>query len=357
MNKLLAYFCFTLVWISTHAFCLHSGALRLQTNALIFSGNANIELSQKIAKLLNTPLGEADITRFNDGEVKIQIKESVRNKHVFIVQPICSNLEQSVNDNLMELFLLIRTMKRASADKITVIIPYYGYARQDRKVKSRVPISAADVAFMLEKAGADRVVAIDLHCDQIQGFFQNIPVDNLCASLVCAPYIATKKLSNAVVVSPDAGGVERANQFILDLNKNGMSAELAVISKQRLKAGVISSMQLIGNVENTDAIIVDDLCDTGGTLAKAAQLLKDNGARRVFAVITHPVFSGEALKIIETSVIDEIIITDTIPLRGQAPEKITVISVAPLLSRAIVYINSGQSLSTLFREHENKHIV
>lgn len=356
MNHMLKFFCLALICMQGHAYNLRKEVKRFQSNALIFSGTANLELSQKIAQYLDLPLGKATVDRFNDGEIKIQIKESVRNKHVFIVQPVCTNLEQSVNDNLVELILLIRTMKRASAGEITVVVPYYGYARQDRKVKARVPISAADIAFLLETAGADRVVAVDLHCNQIQGFFQSIPVDNLCASLVCAPYIAHKELSNIVVVSPDAGGVERANQFILDLAKKDVNAELAVISKQRLKAGVVSSMQLIGDVRNADAIIVDDMCDTGGTLVKAAQLLKDNGVRRVFAVITHPVFSGPALTILNNSAIDEMIITDTVPLRAPAPDKITVISVAPLLAKAILHINAGQSVSSLFTELTNKQI-
>ena len=299
---------------------------------------------------MDLPLGAIKVGRFNDGEIQIQVEESVRNKDVFIIQPTCPSVKQSVNDNLMELCLLIRTMKRASAASITVVIPYYGYARQDRKVKARVPISAADVAYLLEQSGATRVVTVDLHCGQIQGFFQNIPVDNLYASLVFTPYIVAKPLQKVVVVSPDAGGVERANQFIQDLGRKGMAADLAVISKQRAKAGVISSMHLIGDVKDADAIIIDDMCDTGGTLVKAAQLLKDNGARRVFAVITHAVFSDQALSLIDASVIDEMIITDTIPLRGIAPSNLKIISVAPLLANAILRIKMGESVSSLFKE-------
>lgn len=322
---------------------------QFQNNALIFSGNSNPELAQKVVDLLNIPLGKAKIGTFNDGEIQIQIEESVRNKDVFIIQPTCSSITQSVNDNLVELCLLIRTMKRASAASITAVIPYYGYARQDRKTKSRVPISAADIAYILEQCGATRIITIDLHCGQIQGFFQNIPVDNLCASVEFSHYFADKKLNKIVVVSPDAGGVERASQFILELQKKGISADLAIISKQRAKPGVISSMNLIGDVKDCEAIIIDDMCDTGGTLVKAAQLLKDSGARRVFAAVTHPVFSGQALKLIGESVIEEMIITDTIPLRGNAPSNIKIMSIAPLLSKAILRIQLGESVSELFK--------
>ncbi len=315
----------------------------------LFSGNANLELSQKVAEYLDIPLGKAKVGTFNDGEIQIQIEENIRNKDIFIIQPTCRSTNASVNDNLMELYLLIRTMKRASAASVTVVIPYYGYARQDRKSKSRVPISAADIAYMLEEAGASRVVTIDLHCGQIQGFFQNIPVDNLYASVAFAHYIAEKKLNKIVVVSPDAGGVERANQFIQDLGRKGITADLAIISKQRASAGVISTMNLIGDVRGADAIIIDDMCDTGGTLAKAAQLVKDSGAAHVFAAVTHPVFSGQALKIIGESVLDEMIITDTIPLRGQAPVNMKVISIAPLLANAILRIHLGESVSALFK--------
>lgn len=321
----------------------------IRQDAILFSGNANPELARNVAVHLGVPLGKAKVARFNDGEIQIHIDENVRNKHVYIIQPTCPSASQSINDNLMELFLLIRTMKRSSAASITVIVPYYGYARQDRKLRARVPISAADIACMIEHAGATRVVTIDLHCGQIQGFFQNVPCDNLYGSVVFAPYIAQKELSNIVVVSPDAGGVERANQFILELGKKGISADMAVISKQREKAGVVGSMHLIGDVRGADAIIIDDMCDTGGTLCKAAELLKQNGARRVFAVITHPVFSKNALETIGNSVIDEMIIADTIPLRGEAPANMRVISMASLLADAIACLDQGESLSALFR--------
>jgi len=320
------------------------------TNAqiMLFSGNANKELAQKIADYLQVSLGESIVSTFNDGEIQIQIKESVRGHDVFIIQPTCHTATQSVNDTIMELFLLVRTMQRASAKSITVVVPYYGYARQDRKAMSRVPISAADVAMMLEIGGVDRVLTIDLHCGQIQGFFRNAPVDNLFSSPIFIDYFVKKELSNVVVVSPDAGGVDRAYKFAQQLRKKGVSAEMALISKRRASAGVIESMYLIGDVNGADAIIVDDICDTAGTLVKAAQLLKDHGANRVFAVIPHGVFSGNALDKIRNSVICEMVIADTIPLREQAPSNLTILSVSALLGDAIVRIHRGESVSALF---------
>lgn len=315
---------------------------------MLFTGNANIELAQKVAEYLEIPLGSALVKEFNDGEIRIHVQESVRGQDVYIVQPTCQNDSQSVNDNLMELFLLVRTMKRASAASITAVIPYYGYARQDRKTTSRVPISAADIALLLETAGIDRLVTVDLHCGQIQGFFRNVPVDNLFASTLFVSYIESKGLENIVVVSPDAGGVERAKKFSESLNKRGIETDMALISKERAQAGVVASMNLIGCVEGCCAIIIDDLCDTGGTLVKAAQLLKDNGASRVFAIVTHPVFSGQALEKIRNSVLEEMITSDTIPLRGEVPSNVHLISVAPLLGEAIRRIDQGESISVLF---------
>jgi len=315
---------------------------------MLFSGNANYALAEKIADYLDVPLGNALVSKFNDGEINIQIKENVRKQHVFIIQSTGPSENQSVNDNLMELYLLIRTLRRASAKTITVVMPYYGYARQDRKTKPRVPISASDIACMLEQAGADRVVTVDLHCGQIQGFFHNAPVDNLYASPVFTNYFMNKNLDNLVIVSPDAGGVERAKKFQERLARFGIPSCMALISKQRAQAGVVGSMQLIGDVENANAIIVDDLCDTGGTLVRAAQLLKDNGAQNVYAAITHPVFSNNALEKISNSIIKEMIIADTIPLQGEIPSNINVISIAPLLGEAIRCIEKGTSISALF---------
>ena len=318
-------------------------------NMVLFSGNANKSLAEKIAHYLDMPLSDATVDRFNDGEINIQLLTNVRKKDVVIIQSTCATEKNSINDNVMELLLLIRTVKRSSAKSITVVIPYFGYARQDRKTKPRVPISAADMAFFIEQAGANRVIAVDLHCGQIQGFFNDIPVDNLYGATMFGSYIASKKdLSNVVVISPDAGGVERASQFMKTLKKQGIQSHMGVISKQRAGAGVVDSMHLIGNVQDADAIIVDDLCDTGGTLIKAAELLKNHGARRVFAVITHPVFSLNALEKLGSSVIDEMIIANTIPLRGMPPSNITYLSVAPLLGEAIKRNQNGQSISALF---------
>lgn len=315
----------------------------------LFSGNATHALAERIAAHLDIPLSKAKVERFNDGEVKIQIEESIRNCDVYVLQSTCPTSTASVNDNIMELFLMVRAMKRASAKSVTAIIPYFGYARQDRKVKSRVPISASDISMLLEMAGVDHVISVDLHCGQIQGFFHKAPVDNLYASTIFVPYIAAKSdLRDPVVVSPDAGGVERAKQFLEGLTSYGINAQLAVIVKQRKEAGLVESMDLVGNVQNSDAIIVDDMCDTAGTLVKAAEELKQKGARRVFACITHPVFSGNALYKIEHSVIDEIVVADTIPLRALPPYNLTQISVAPLLAEAITRAHKGESISHLF---------
>lgn len=331
------------------SFSLTAFAQCFEKEVLLFSGNSNPKLAEEVANYLCIPLGSCTVDRFNDGEINIHINQSVRNKDVFIIQPTCPGSAQSINDNLMELFLLVRTMKRSSAASITAIIPYYGYARQDRKTAPRVPISASDVALLLETAGVDRVVTVDLHCGQIQGFFHYAPVDNLYAATMFVPYFASKELQNVVVVSPDAGGVSRAKTFMEHLNKLGVPARLAIISKQRAKAGVIETMNLIGDVEGCDTIIVDDLCDTGGTLALAAKLLKDNGATHVYAAITHPVFSGSALNKIGSSAIDEMVISDSIPLKGVPPANIKVISLAPLLGEAIKRLYLGESISDLFK--------
>lgn len=339
MKKLISTFIIALLFL-TH---LHS-----DSQIMLFTGNANDPLAAKVAEYLNISLGSASINKFNDGEIQIHVNESVRGKDIFIIQPTCQNEEQSVNDSLMELYLLVRTMKRASANSITAIIPYYGYARQDRKTVSRVPISAADIALMFETAGIDRIVTVDLHCGQIQGFFHNVPVDNLYASPLFVSYMLNKDLENVVIVAPDAGGVDRAKKFADSLSKRGIATDMALISKERAKAGVIANMNLIGDVEGADAIIIDDLCDTGGTLIKAAQLLKDSGAHRVYAIVTHPVFSNHALEKIGSSILEEMIITDTIPLRGDIPSNIHLISVAPLLGEAILRIQHGESISMLF---------
>lgn len=314
----------------------------------LFSGSANVELTAAVADLLGIQVGKASIGKFNDGEIRIQIQENIRNCDVYILQSICISPQSTVNDNLMELFLMVRAMKRASAKSVTAVIPYYGYARQDRKMTSRVPISASDVAMMLELAGADQVMSIDLHCGQIQGFFHGIPVDNLFASTVFIPYIAKQDLHNPVIISPDAGGVERAKIFIEGLQAHGMDSRLAIIVKQRADAGVVESMNLVGKVMDSDVVIIDDICDTAGTLVQAASELKKQGARRVYACITHPLFSGPAIERISSSCIEKLLVTNTIPLRSSMPPNVEQLSIAPVLAEAIQRTSLGKSLKDLF---------
>jgi ribose-phosphate pyrophosphokinase len=321
---------------------------------LLFAGNASKPLAEAIASELKIPLADAAISKFNDGEISITINENVRNRNVYIIQSTCRSETNSVNDNLMELYLTIRALKRASAKSVIAVIPYYGYGRQDRKTKPRVPISASDVAMLIEGAGADRVVAIDLHAGQIQGFFRDIPVDNLYSTTVFLPYFAKLSLQNPVVVSPDAGGVERAKKFREGLARHGVDAGLAIIVKQRAKAGVVESMNLVGDVKGCDVIICDDICDTAGTLVKAAEELKAFGARRVYACITHPVFSQQALQKIAQSQFTEVVISDTIPLLQLIPDNITQLSMAPLLAKAICCVQTGQSIADLFNGDPSK---
>ena len=316
---------------------------------LLFSGNTNAELSHAVAACLKMEVSPISIGKFNDGEIRIKIEENVRNKNIFILQSICSTDEGSVNDHLMELYLTIRTMRRSSAETITAIIPYYGYARQDRKTEGRVPISASDVAMLIEMAGADHVICVDLHSGQIQGFFHNATVDNLYAAPIFVRYFSEKTdLVNPVVISPDAGGVERAKKFIEGLAWHGIDAKLAIIIKQRAEAGVVDKMHLVGNVADCDVIIVDDICDTAGTLVKAAEELKSAGARRVFACITHPVLSGPALQRISDSCLEELVVADTIPTKKAIPSNMVQLSIAPLIAEAIHRLNGGTSISHLF---------
>ncbi|MBS0603427.1 MAG: ribose-phosphate pyrophosphokinase [Verrucomicrobia bacterium] len=316
---------------------------------MLFSGTANPELSRAVASCLKMELSPVTISHFSDGEIKIKVEENVRNTDIFIIQPICMTDAHSVNDNLMELFLLIRTMKRSAAGTITAVLPYYGYARQDRKTESRVPISASDVAMLIELAGADHVMCVDLHCGQIQGFFHDATVDNLYAAPIFVRYFSEKKdLFNPVIVSPDAGGVERAKKFIEGLSWQGVEAGLAVIVKQRAGAGVVDKMNLVGDVNGCDVIIVDDICDTAGTLVHAARELKNEGAKRVFACITHPVFSGPALQRISESCISELVVTNTIPGKQDMPSNIVQLSIAPLIAEAIHRTHNGESISHLF---------
>ncbi|MCI6565369.1 ribose-phosphate pyrophosphokinase, partial [Campylobacter sp.] len=290
----------------------------------VFSGTANQELSRQIAKYLGIPLSEASIKRFSDGEISVQIGESVRGKDVFIIQSTCA----PTDTNLMELLILTDAIKRSSASTVTAVIPYFGYARQDRKAAPRVSITAKLVANMIEIAGIDRVVTMDLHAGQIQGFF-DIPVDNLYGTITFINYLKNKHLSNPIVASPDIGGVARARSLAKQLN-----LDLAIIDKRREKANESEVMNVIGDANGKDVILIDDMVDTAGTLIKAAAAFKERGATSVTAFCTHPVLSGPAYERIATGAIDELVVTDTIPLKEQN-EHIKVISVAPLFAEVI----------------------
>jgi ribose-phosphate pyrophosphokinase len=315
---------------------------------VICAGNSSHALAAKVAKYLGVSLSEATLGHFNDGETSIQIKDSVRNKEVFVVQSTCSTKETTVNDSIVELLLLIRTLRRASAGQVTAVIPYYGYARQDRKTKPRAPISASDIAMFLEAAGADRVVAADLHCGQVQGFFRNIPVDNLHAVSAFVEHAQNLELESPVVVSPDAGGVARAKKFRDLLGEKGVKAGFAMVVKQRAEAGAIASVDLVGDVKGRDVLITDDIVDTAGTLVSVVKELKKFGAKKVYVYITHPVLSNNALDRIAKSEITEMVTTDTIPIEDELPENMTQISIAPLLAKAISLIHNGQPIATLF---------
>jgi ribose-phosphate pyrophosphokinase len=306
----------------------------------IFSGNANRELAKAICSYVETPLGNAEVTRFADGEIYVEINENVRGVNCFVVQPTCA----PVNDNLMELLVMIDALKRASAGSIVAVIPYFGYARQDRKSKPRTPISARLVADLLTAAGVDRVLSIDLHAGQIQGFF-NIPVDHLYAMPVLMEHLKQRFTSDAVIVSPDAGGVERARAY-----SKRLGTSLAIIDKRRPAPNVSEVVNIIGDVRGRDAIIVDDMIDTAGTVCAAAQAIKDKGARAVFACASHGVLSNPAVDRINASPIEELIITDTILPRPEirACSKIKVFSVARLLGEAVKRIHHGDSISSLF---------
>ncbi len=306
----------------------------------IFSGNSNRSLVEEMCAFINVPIGKASVKTFSDGEISVEIQENVRGKHVFIVQSTCS----PVNDNLMELLIMIDAMKRASAGLITAVIPYYGYARQDRKAAPRTPITAKLTADLITAAGATRVLSMDLHAGQIQGFF-NIPVDHIYAMPISLKYIKEKMGDDIVVVSPDAGGVERARALAKRLGSS-----LAIIDKRRTGPNVAEVMHIIGDVEGRVVLIVDDMVDTAGTLTQAAKALAENGAKKVCASCTHPVLSGPAIERINNSHIEEMVVTNSIPLseNGEKCDKITVLSVAPLLGEAIKRIHSDDSVSSLF---------
>jgi ribose-phosphate pyrophosphokinase len=307
----------------------------------LLTGNANRALAEEIAQYLCVPLADAEVTRFSDGEVYVQVNENVRGADVFVIQPTCP----PVNDTLMELLIMVDAMKRASARRITAVLPYYGYARQDRKVQSRVPISARLVADLLEAAGIDRVLALDLHAGQIQGFF-SVPVDHLFAGpVVMIDYLKKKDLYEPVIVAPDAGGVERARAMA-----KRFDAGLAIIDKRREGPNSAVAMHLIGDVKGRDAIVIDDIIDTAGTLAQAVTAVEREGARRILACGVHAVLSGPAIERIKKSPIEEVVVTNSIPVADgkRIPSRITVLSVAPLLGEAIRRIHDEESVSTLF---------
>jgi ribose-phosphate pyrophosphokinase len=314
---------------------------------MIFTGNANPALAASIAQHLGSTLGGLEVGRFSDGEVSVEITQNVRARNAFIVQPTCA----PTNDNLMELIIMVDALKRASAVSISAVIPYFGYARQDRRPRSsRVPISAKVVANMLQAVGVARVLTMDLHADQIQGFF-DIPVDNIYASPVLLGDLRAKNHPNLLVVSPDVGGVVRARALAKQLD-----CDMAIIDKRRPRANVSEVMHVIGDIEGHNCVIMDDMVDTAGTLGKAAEVLKERGAKQVFAYCTHPIFSGPAIeRISQSDALDEVVVTDTIPLSSQAAacSKIRQLSVAPLVAETIARIASGESVMRLFAEQEN----
>jgi len=311
---------------------------------MIFSGNANPELAHDIVSHLGIPLGNAVVTRFSDGEVNVEIRDNVRGRDVFIVQPTCA----PTDSNLMELLVMVDALRRASARRITTVIPYFGYSRQDRRPRSvRVPITAKLVANMLTSAGADRVLTVDLHADQIQGFF-DVPVDNVYSTPVMVADIWKRRPENLMVVSPDVGGVVRARALAKALD----DAELAIIDKRRPRANVSQVMHIIGDVSNRNCIIFDDLVDTAGTLCKAAAALKEHGAAGVSAYCTHPVLSGKAVSNIEASMLDELVVSDTIPLDAEARacSRIRRLSISEMLAEALRRISGEESVSSMFMD-------
>ncbi|GAA8115356.1 ribose-phosphate pyrophosphokinase [Helicobacter pylori] len=303
----------------------------------IFSGSAYPAFGKEVSKHLGVPLSKAVIGKFSDGEINIQISESVRGKDIFIIQPTCV----PVNDNLMELLVMVDALRRSSANSITAVLPYFGYARQDRKAAPRVPITAKMVANLMQEVGIERIITMDLHAGQIQGFF-DVPVDNLYGSIVFRDYIRSKALKNPVIASPDVGGVTRARYFA-----NQMGLDLIIVDKRREKANESEVMNIIGSAKERDVILVDDMIDTAGTICKAALALKEQGATSVMALGTHAVLSGNAIKRIKESALDEVVVTNSIPL-VQKCDKITTLSVAPLFAEVIRRIYHNESVQSLF---------
>jgi len=318
--------------------------MSVSRSLMVFSGNANPALAERVVESLDIQLGKATVSHFSDGESFVEILENARGRDVFIIQPTCD----PTNDNIMELMVMVDALRRASAYRITAVIPYFGYSRQDRRVRSaRVPISAKVVANMLQSVGVDRILTVDLHADQIQGFF-DIPVDNVYASPILLGDIWRQKYPELIVVSPDVGGVVRARAVAKRLD----DADLAIIDKRRPRANVSQVMHIIGEVKDKSCILVDDMVDTAGTLCKAAAALKKQGARKVVAYATHAILSGEAIDNIESSDLDELVVTDTIPLKpnAQACNKIRVLSVAGMLAETIRRIHTDESVSSLYMD-------
>jgi len=309
---------------------------------MVFTGNANPALAQKIVKRLGIPMGDATVTQFSDGEIAVELNENVRGRDVFVVQSTCA----PTNDNLMELIVMVDALRRASAGRITAVVPYFGYARQDRRVRSsRVPISAKVVADMMVGVGIDRVLTVDLHAEQIQGFF-DVPVDNVYASPVLLDDIHRQKYEDLIVVSPDIGGVVRARAVAKQLE-----VDLAIIDKRRPAANVAEVMNLIGEVDGRTCLLVDDMVDTAGTLCNAAKALKERGAKKVIAYCTHPVLSGKAIDNINNSVLDELVVADSIPLSQEANdcERIRPLTLSKMLAEAMRRLSNEESLSAMFR--------
>ena len=307
----------------------------------IFSGTANLDLARDIAKSLKAPLGEIMVSRFSEGEIRIKINEDVRGRDVFLIQPTCP----PVNDNVMELLIILDAFRRASARRITAVLPYYGYARQDRKDQPRVPITAKLLANIITVAGADRILTMDLHAQQIQGFF-DIPVDHLYAFPVIASYFKKKKLKNLTVVSPDVGGIKMARAYA-----KGLNADLAIVDKRRTGPSEVEAMNLIGEVKGRTVLIPDDMIATGGSLVEAVNALVKFGAGDIYASCTHAILSGNAVQNLQKSVLKEIVVTDTIPLPPEKrTSKIKVLPVAPLLGEAILRIHNEESISSLFND-------
>ncbi len=307
------------------------------SNFKLFSGSANPEFAKKVGEYLGMPVSDATLNKFSDGEISVQITESVRGQDVFIIQPTCA----PTNDNLMELLIMVDALKRSSAKSISAVVPYYGYARQDRKAAPRVPISAKLVADLLEAAGITRVVTIDLHAAQIQGFF-NIPADNLFGSILFVNYIRSKNLKNPIIASPDIGGVARARLYA-----DKLGYDLVIVDKKREKANVAEVMNIIGEVKGKDVILVDDMVDTAGTLVKAAEVLKKRGATSVMACCTHGVLSGPAYDRIEKGELDELVISDTIPAKKEI-KKITILTASAIIGEAIRRIHNNESVNSIF---------